>query len=85
VAWPVISKQVGFLGAGGGKNAILQIYAKKTPGQARLFQKQRRFKALNRFKKLLHTRLLHTRLLHTKPPHTKQAQKKAALRAAADN
>jgi len=80
VAWPVISKQVGFLGAGGGKNAILQIYAKKTPGQARLFQKQRRFKALNRFKKLLHTRLL-----HTKPPHTKQAQKKAALRAAADN
>ena len=68
------------MGAGGGKNAILQIYAKKTPGQARLFQKQRRFKALNRFKKLLHTRLL-----HTKPPHTKQAQKKAALRAAADN
>jgi hypothetical protein len=90
VAWPVISKQVGFLGAGGGKNAILQIYAKKTPGQARLFQKQRRFKALNRFKKLPHTRLLHTKLphtklLHTKLPHAKLAQKKAALRAAADN
>jgi hypothetical protein len=47
----------------------------KTLGQARLFQKQRRLKALNRFKKLPNTKL----------PHTKQAQKKAALRAAADN
>jgi hypothetical protein len=81
VAWPVIAKQVGFLGGGGGKNAILQIY-EKTPGQARLFQKQRRFNALVHTRlplaKLPLAKLLHTTLLHTKPPDTKQAQKKSS-------
>ena len=46
-------------------------FMQKTLGQARLFQKQRRLKALNRFKKLPHTRLPHAKPLHTKLLHTK--------------
>jgi hypothetical protein len=94
VAWPVISKQVGFLGAGGVKNAILQIYAKNSrPGQAvskaappqgaESFQEASSHKASS-CKAASHKAASYKVALQ-KLPHTKQAQKKAALRAAADN
>jgi hypothetical protein len=91
----VISKQVGF----GGKNAILQIYAKNSrPGQAvskaaplqgaESFQEASSHKASS-YKAASHKAASHKfasyKVASKKLPHTKQAHKKAALRAAADN